>query len=140
MAIGGKGCYGSHGGCECPSHCDIPSSRIYYDGEDIPEAGLYHNMPFNRAVANLATYVSRAISVSGSVNTEFFDGTSRVVLKKDPAEVLAVIYCGGVVPSDMYKVSNRTILFCKDMCKGDGFGEVQVIYREEANSSYGFKC
>lgn len=88
MAItGNNGCFGSHGGCERPHHCDIPSSKIFYDGETIEEAGLYHGMPLNRALANLAKYVSRAINVSGSVNTEVFDGTSHVVLKKDPAEI-----------------------------------------------------
>ena len=97
MTITGKGCFGSHGGCERPHHCDIPSSKIFYDGETIEEAGLYHGMPLNRALANLAKYVSRAINVSGSVNMEVFDGTSHVVLKKDPAEILLVSYCGGVL-------------------------------------------
>lgn len=87
MAITGKGCFGSHGGCERPHHCNIPSSNIFYDGETIEEAGLYHGMPLDRALANLAKYVSRGINVSGSVNTEVFDGTSHVVLKKDPAEI-----------------------------------------------------
>lgn len=83
MAItGNNGCFGSHGGCERPHHCDIPSSKIFYDGETIEEAGLYHGMPLDGALANLAKYVSRAINVSGSVNTEVFDGTSHVVLKK----------------------------------------------------------
>lgn len=141
MAItSNNGCFGSHGGCERPHHCDIPSSKIFYDGETIEEAGLYHGMPLNRALANLAKYVSRAINVSGSVNTEVFDGTSHVVLKKDPAEILLVSYCGGVVPSDMYKVQGRTVKFCRDMCQQDEFAEVRVVYREEANSSYGFHC
>lgn len=104
------------------------------------DAGLYHGMPLNNALANLAKYVSRAISTSGAVNMEVFDGTSHVVLKKDPAEVLLVTYCGSIVPSDMYKVNGRSVKFCRDMCKQDEFAEVQVVYREEASSSYGFHC
>lgn len=89
-----KGCFGSHGGCERPHHCDIPSSKIFYDGENIEEAGLYHGMPLNRALANLAKYVSRAINVSGSVNMEVFDGTSHVVLKKDPQRFCLYLIAG----------------------------------------------
>lgn len=140
MAISGKGCFSGHGGCERPHHCDIPSSKIFYDGENMEDAGLYHGMPLNNALANLAKYVSRAISTSGAVSMEVFDGTSHVVLKKDPAEVLLVTYCGSVVPSDMYKVNGRSVKFCRDMCKQDEFAEVQVVYREEASSSYGFHC
>lgn len=140
MAINGRGCGGGQGSCGRSHDCNIPSSNIYYDGEDFPEAGLHNGMPLNRGLANLARYVSRAINVSGAVNREVFDGTSHVVLTKDPAEVLMVTYCGGVVPSNFYKVSGRAVLFCKNMCKQDEFGEVQVIYREESNSSYGFHC
>lgn len=140
MAITGKGCFSSHGGCERPGSCDIPSSKVYYDGETIDEAGLYHGMPLNKAMANLANYVSRAISVSGAVCMDTFDGTAHVVLKKSPAEILMVTYCGSIVPTDMYMVNGKTVKFCKDMCRGDGFGQVQVVYREEANNSYGFRC
>ena len=40
MAITGNGCFGSHGGCERPHHCNIPSSNIFYDGETIEEAKI----------------------------------------------------------------------------------------------------
>lgn len=136
MAIRGRGCKND---CDRPSSCNIPSSSIWYDGENIEEAGVYHGMPLNTAIANLAKYISRGISVSGAVKRQSFNGTSRIRLATDPDEVIQVILCGGVLPREYYKVEGRNIKICKDICQNE-FDDVQVIYREVANSTYSFRC
>lgn len=142
MAIRGrKGCFDDDS-CKCNHHhdCDTYSSSIIYDGENIEEAGIRSGMPLNTVIANLGSYVKRAVSISGAVKKQDFDGTSKVRLSTDPAEILQVTYCGGVLPPEYYKAEGRTIKFCKEFCKDDEFASVQVIYREKADSSYGFRC
>lgn len=126
--------------CERPMHCDMNSSQIRYDGEDLPEAGVYHGAPLNDVISNLATYVSRAISLSGSVRKENFQGLSSVRLKYDPEEILQVSYCGAVLPHDAYRNVGRKLQFCRDYCYPDETASVQVIYREKFNASYGIRC
>lgn len=142
MAIrNNRNCYGEHDSCCRAPQCDIPSSNIYYDGVDMPEAGLQHGAPLNTVLENLAKYVQRSINISGSITVEHFEGISEVRLQDTPAEVLQVSHCGGVLPPDAYKVSGRNILFCKDYClNANEFASVQVIYRVKADSSYGFRC
>lgn len=134
-----RGCK-PYGSCARPSMCDIPSSKIYYDGENIDEAGVYHGMPLNEAIANLGQYVARAVKISGSVRVENFQGISNVRLSTDAEEVLQVSYCGGVLPKGAYKLQGRNVVFCKDICFDDEMASVQVIYREKASTSYGFRC
>lgn len=141
MAIrGGKKCCSNSDPCRNENYCDIPSSKIFYDGENIDEAGVRHGMPLNTVIANIASYMQRAISISGAVKKQSFEGTSKVRLNTDPAEILQVTYCGGVLPPEYYKSEGRNIKFCKDFCKEDEFASVQVIYREKSDSSYGFRC
>ena len=141
MAIrGGKKYCASSEPCRNENYCDTPSSKIFYDGEDIEEAGVKHGMPLNTVIANIASYMKRAIRVSGVIKKQNFEGTSRVILDSDPAEVLQVTYCGGVLPPEMYKSEGRNIKFCKDLCKDNEFASVQVIYREKSDSAYGFRC
>lgn len=139
---GKNNCYSDGGSCCKPRpECDLPSSKIYYDGEDIPEAGLVHGMPLNTVLVSLAKYIQRGINVSGSIEMESFEGISNIRLSQVPAEILLVTHCGGVLPTDAYKVSGKTMLFCKDYCLGENeFADVQVVYRVKADSSFGFNC
>lgn len=140
MLRGNSNCCGGGDSCHREPNCKTPSSSIYYDGENIEEAGLYHGMPLNTALANLAGYVSKSVKLSGSVKKENFSGISKVRLSSDPEEILMVTYCGFVVPAEGYKTNGRNLLFCQDLCFEDEFAPVQVIYREKANLSYGFGC
>lgn len=122
------------------SNCYYYTSKIIYDGEDIPEAGVRHNDTLNSVLANLARYIVRGINASGAIKMDEFTGTSNVRLESDPAEVLQVSYCGGILPPEYWKVVGRNIHFCKDFCQQDEFASVQVIYREKADTTYGFRC
>lgn len=122
--------------CGRPPLCKTPSSSIFYDGENLPEAGVYHGAPLNTVIGNLARYVSRAISVSGAIRMESFIGTSNVKLSRDAAEILQVTYCGGVLPKGAYELIGRKLAFCKDYCFPDEFSNVQVTYREKALDSF----
>lgn len=121
-------------------NCRKPSSGIVYDGASIPEAGVRHGDSLNTVIENVAAYVARSISVAGAVRVESFRGTNSVRLEKNPAEILMVVYCGGVLPENYYRTEGRTIKFCSDFCRGDDFADVQIVYREKNDSSYGFNC
>lgn len=138
MAIRGRSCDNDRN-CERPSSCSTPSSSVWYDGENIEEAGVYYGMPLNTALANLGKYVARGVSMSGAVKVQSFHGTSKIRLSSDPAEVLQVSLCGGILPPEYYRVEGRNIKICKDICQNE-FDQVQVIYREVANTTYSFTC
>lgn len=139
MALRGSSCNNSPGYCP-QDPCATYTSQIVYDGENIPEAGLRHGDSLNVAMANLARYVARSVNASGPVKMEEFQGTTSVRLSENPAEILQVTYCGGVLPPEFYKAEGKTIKFCKDFCRDDEFASVQVIYRVKADTTYGFRC
>lgn len=97
-------------------------------------------MPLNEAIANLGQYVARAISISGSVRMECFQGIANVRLSKSPEEILMVTYCGNVLPKSAYKMTGNRIAFCTDLCLEEPTASVQVIYREKASTSFGIRC
>lgn len=141
MALRGSSCCNPNtSGCGNDNPCYWYTSNIRYDGEDIPEAGVRHNDTLNSVISNLAKYIVRGINSSGAIKMDEFTGVNNVRLGSDPAEVLQVSYCGGVLPPEFYKVSGRNVYFCKDFCKDDEFASVQVIYREKADTTYGFNC
>lgn len=95
----------------------------------------------NNVLANLARYITRAVTSVGPVLSENFQGTSDVVLSQVPAEILIATYCGAVLPKEYYKMDGKRISFCKDFCRGDdAFAEVQIIYRAKSDSTYGYRC
>ena len=51
--------------------------------------------------------------------------TIRIVKKSDTESMKAITFKQNL---------------CRDMCQQDELAEVRVMYREEANSSYGFHC
>lgn len=129
------------GGSGFNDSCYKNSSDIIYDGENFPEAGLTRGDSLNNVLANLARYVTRAVTSVGPVLSEKFLGTSGIVLSKVPAELLMVSYCGAVLPKEYYKMDGKRISFCKDFCRGDdAFSEVQVVYRAKSDSTYGYRC
>lgn len=141
MAIrGGKKYCGSSEPCRNESYCDIPSSKIFYDGENIEEAGVKHGMPLNTVIANIASYMKRTMNMNGIIRKQNFEGLSKVILDSEPAEILQVTYCGGVLPPELYKLEGSVIKFCKDLFDNNEFVSVQVIYRDKSDSSYGFRC
>lgn len=141
MALRGSGCCNNDPGyCAPQEPCVEYTSKIIYDGENIPEAGLRHGDPLNTALANLARYVSRAINSVGPVKMDRFQGTANIRLSETPAEILLVTYCGGVVPKSMWRNEGRTVLFCNDFCRPDEFADVQVVYRMKVDTTYGFRC
>ena len=141
MAIrGGKKYCASSEPCRSESYCDIPSSKIFYDGENIEEAGVKHGMPLNTVIANIASYMKRTMNMNGVIRKQNFEGLSKVILDSEPAEILQVTYCGGVLPPESYKLKGSVIKFCKDLFDNNEFASVQVIYRDKSDSSYGFRC
>ncbi len=133
--------------CEPGGGCKMFSSRITYDGADIPELCVKSGTPLNDVIAVIGRVVKTIQRAAIETITEEFDGLQEgsgsyyLQLEMVPSEILMVVHGGGVLPTDAYKSSGKNLYFSKKYCLGACIeSEVKVVYRSKYADGFNVRC
>jgi hypothetical protein len=137
-------CEQKNTGCQpTPPGClgKTGTSTLFYDGPDLAGICIKRGMSLNALIAQINSVMIQLGQQREEFHHEVFctvevSGSQRfVTLEHTPYKVIAVIYCGVIIPANSYEAFGRQIQFAGSLCMVEG-REVVVLYQ----SSFEARC
>jgi len=119
--------------------CNVYTSQIIYDGQNIDEACIRNGDNLNTVLENIGAVLRSVYNKALQNQTETFIGASDIRLKYDPVRIIHVTYCGFILPQEKWRNKGKSIVLDPKMCDNE-FADVQVEYTSKFQNDFNSKC
>lgn len=123
--------------CEDEIRCKRPTSELVYDGCDLPMFGARHGDSLNTVLENIHRAFKKMFNSTNVWYCDTFDDPEDVHLQVKPTAVHQVSMCGGIVPTNLWRIQGQDVVFDPSICLN---GQVQVIYQGPLKNEFTSNC
>lgn len=123
--------------CDDDLRCKKPTSGLTYDGCDLPMFGVRDGDSLNTVLENIHRSFKKMFNNVSMWYCDTFNDPKDIHLQVKPTAVHQVSLCGGIVPTNLWRVEGQDVVIDSSICLT---GQVQVLYQGPMKNEFTTNC